>query len=90
MKDSKFIHPQKCNGSVLEETNSITISIDKYLTDELVSKIAAAQWHTDKPEWINKIKERISEEFTVFKALTKRIYGITEIYLLSLNGDVKE
>ena len=59
MKDSKFIHPQKCNGSVLEETNSITISIDKYLTDELVSKIAAAQWHTDKPEWINKIKERI-------------------------------
>lgn len=36
MKDSKFIHPQKCNGSVLEETNSITISIDKYLTDELV------------------------------------------------------
>ena len=58
MKDSKFIHPQKCNGSVLEETNSITISIDKYLTDELVSKIAAAQWHTDKPEWINKIKER--------------------------------
>lgn len=37
----------------------ITVTVDKYLTNELAVKIALAQWHTDKPEWVNSIRERI-------------------------------
>ena len=34
----------------------ITIQVSKYLTNELAKKIALAQWHSDAPEWVNRIR----------------------------------
>ena len=43
----------------MKENQIITIETGKYLTNELAVKIAAAQWHSTKPEWVNRIRESI-------------------------------
>ena len=40
----------------------ITIQISKYLTNELAEKIAVAQWGSDAPDWVNRVKMSIFEE----------------------------
>lgn len=35
----------------------ITIQISEYLNAELAEKIAMAQWHTNDPEWVNRIRQ---------------------------------
>lgn len=42
------------------EKQIITIRVSKYLTNALAEKIALAQWHSDKPEWVNRIREFIA------------------------------
>ena len=43
----------------MKENQIITIETGKYLTNELAVKIAAAQWHSTKPEWVNRIRDSI-------------------------------
>lgn len=37
----------------------ITIQVSKYLTDPLARKIAAAQWDSDGPEWVHRIRRAV-------------------------------
>lgn len=40
----------------------ITIQISNYLTNELAEKIARAQWNSDSPVWVNRIRRAIYDE----------------------------
>lgn len=44
---------------VIKQTELITIINGKYLTNEMAQKIAMAQWRSDHPEWVNRIRDRV-------------------------------
>ena len=41
----------------------ITIQISKFLTNDLVKKIAQKQWKTTDPSWINRSRQYVFDEF---------------------------
>lgn len=41
---------------------NLKFQLSKYLTNELAAKIAMAQWHSDSPEWINRIRRATYED----------------------------
>ena len=40
----------------------LKFQISKYLTNELAEKIAMAQWHSNSPEWVNRIRRETYED----------------------------
>lgn len=40
----------------------ITIQVSNYLTNDLAGKISLAQWNSDSPQWINRIRRATYED----------------------------